>query len=73
MKHGIPIGLGYLAVSFSLGIFARNAGLTPLQGFFASFLCKASAGQYAGFTVIAACGSYIEIAIATLVANARYL
>ena len=73
MKHGIPIGLGYLAVSFSLGIFARNAGLTPLQGFFASFFCKASAGQYAGFTVIAACGSYIEIAIATLVANARYL
>lgn len=73
LKHGIPIGLGYLAVSFSLGIFAKDAGLTPLQGFFASFFCKASAGQYAGFTVIAACGSYIEIALATLVANARYL
>lgn len=73
LKHGIPIGLGYLAVSFSLGIFAKDAGLTPLQGFFASFFCKASAGQYAGFTVIAACGSYLEIALATLVANARYL
>ena len=28
MKAGIPIGLGYLAVAFTLGITARNAGLT---------------------------------------------
>ena len=26
MKDAIPIGLGYLAVAFSLGIAARNAG-----------------------------------------------
>ena len=26
MRDGIPIALGYLAVSFSLGIAARNAG-----------------------------------------------
>ena len=31
MRDGIPIALGYLAVSFSLGIAARNAGLTALQ------------------------------------------
>lgn len=31
-RDGIPIGLGYLAVSFSLGISAKQAGLTPLQG-----------------------------------------
>ena len=30
----LPIALGYFAVSFSLGIAARNAGLTPIQGFF---------------------------------------
>ena len=73
MKDGIPIGLGYLAVSFSLGIMARKVGLTPIQGFIASFLCNASAGEYAGFTIIAACGTYIEMAIAILIANARYL
>jgi predicted branched-subunit amino acid permease len=72
MRDGIPIGLGYLAVSFSLGIAARNAGLTAFQGFLASLLSNASAGQYAGFTIIAANASYLEIAIVTLIANARY-
>ena len=27
LRDGLPIGLGYLAVAFSLGIAARNAGL----------------------------------------------
>lgn len=73
MRDGIPIGLGYLAVSFSLGIAARNAGLTAFQGFLASLLNNASAGQYAGFTVIAANASYLEMILVTLIANARYL
>ncbi len=73
MKGGIPIGLGYLAVSFSLGIAAQNAGLSALQSLIASFLCNASAGEYAGFTSIAMHAAYIEIALITFVANARYL
>lgn len=73
MKDGVPIGLGYLAVSFSLGIAARNAGLNAIQAFLTSFLCNASAGEYAGFTLIAAGAAYFEIAIMTFVANARYL
>ena len=73
LKDGIPIGLGYLAVSFSLGIAAKSAGLTPIQGFVVSLLCMASAGEYVGFLSIAAGAAYIEIAIATLIANARYL
>ena len=73
MKHGIPIGLGYLAVSFSLGIAAKNAGLSPFQGFLVSLLCNASAGEYVGFTLIAAGATYIEIAVATFIANARYI
>ena len=36
IRDGIPIGLGYFAVSFSLGIAARKAGLSPFQGFLAS-------------------------------------
>ena len=73
MRDGIPIGLGYLAVAFSLGIAARNAGLNAFQGFLVSILNNASAGEYAGFTTIAADASYLEIAIVTLIANARYL
>ena len=71
-RDGIPISLGYFAVAFSLGILAKKAGLTPFQGFLASLLCNASAGEYAAFTVISENGTYIEIALATLVANARY-
>lgn len=73
MRDGAPIGLGYLAVSFSLGIAARSAGLNAFQGFLISLLNNASAGEYAGITLIAADAAYLEVAIITLIANARYL
>ena len=73
MRDGVPIGLGYLAVSFALGITAKTAGMTALQGFIMSWLGMASAGEYAAITVIAAGASYWEMAAVTLVANARYL
>ena len=73
IKNGMPICLGYLAVSFTLGITARNAGMTAWQAMLTSLACNASAGQYAGFTVIAAGGSYFEMILMELVANARYL
>ncbi|MBR1729658.1 MAG: AzlC family ABC transporter permease [Selenomonadaceae bacterium] len=73
IRDGIPIGLGYFVVSFTLGIAAKHAGLSPFQGFLTSFLNNASAGEYAAFTVIAADASYLEMALITLVANARYL
>ena len=73
VRDGLPIALGYLAVSFSLGIAAKRAGLTAWQGLLVSFLNNASAGEYAGFTNIAANAAYWEIALVTLVANARYL
>ena len=73
MRDGFPIALGYFAVSFSLGIAARHAGLTPMQGFWASLLNNASAGEYAAFTLIAAKATYWEVAVITLIANARYL
>lgn len=72
-RDGFPIGLGYFAVAFSLGIVAQNAGLNPIEGFIASFFNVASAGEYALFTSIQAKATYIEIAIITLVVNARYL
>ena len=73
VRDGVPIGLGYFAVSFSLGILAKNAGLTPLLAGLASFLNNASAGEYMGFTLMAAGATYWELAIGTLVTNARYL
>lgn len=73
MRHGVPIGLGYFAVSFALGIQAKTAGLTAFQSFLTSLLCNASAGEYAGLQVIASQAGLLVMALMTLVANARYL
>ena len=73
MKDGIPIGLGYFAVSFTLGIAAKNAGMTALQAAATSALINASAGEFIGFTLIAAKAGYMEVMIMEAVANARYL
>ena len=73
VRDGVPIGLGYLAVAFSLGIAARSAGLNAFQGFLISLLNNASAGEYAAFTVIAADSGFVEMALITLITNARYL
>lgn len=73
LRDGIPISLGYLAVAFTLGIAARNAGFTAFQATITSLTNNASAGQFAGFTLAAAGAGYLEMAIMIFVANARYL
>ena len=73
LRDGIPIGLGYLAVSFSLGIAAKQIGMSGFEGFIMSLLNNASAGEYAGMTMVAAKATAIETAIMILIANARYL
>ena len=73
MRDGMPIALGYLAVAFTLGIAARNSGLTAFQATLASLLNNASAGEYAGFTVIREQLSYVEMAVMIFITNMRYL
>lgn len=73
LRDGIPIGLGYFTVAFSLGIAAKVSGLNALEGFFASLFTIASAGEYAAFRVIAEKAPYIEMALVILVTNCRYL
>lgn len=72
-KDGIPIGLGYFAVAFSLGIAARGYGFNAAQGFMASLLTYASAGQYMGFALYVTNTTLIELIIVTFIINARYL
>jgi len=73
LRDGMPIALGYFAVSFTLGIAAKNAGFSAIQAMVTSILNNASAGQYAIFSLVAAGSGYLEVAVMTLVANARYL
>lgn len=72
LRDSVPIALGYMAVSFSLGMMAKRIGLTPLQGFISSFVNHASAGEYAEFTVMKAGASFLEMAIIIFITNLRY-
>ena len=72
LKDGLPIGLGYLSVSFAFGIMAVQKGLPPIAAILISMTCLTSAGQVAGVETIAACGGLAEIAMAQLIINLRY-
>ncbi len=72
MLAALPVGIGYFAVSFTLGIVMRNAGISPFQGFLMSLINNTSAGEAAGVEIIREGGSYLEIAISQLVINLRY-
>lgn len=73
LREGVPIGLGYFAVGFTLGIAAKNAGVTAFQMGLMSFTMHASAGQFAAITVIAGQSGYIAMILTQLVINIRYL
>ena len=73
LKNGIPIALGYFAVAFTLGIQAKNAGITAFQSAVTSFGLHASAGEYIAFTLFGANASIFVMVMMEVVANARYL
>ena len=73
LRAGIPIGIGYFAVSFSLGIIARDCGFNAFQGFLTSLTSYASAGQYIGFTMYGAGATLWQLVIMMIITNARYL
>lgn len=72
MRHGTPIALGYLSVSFGFGIMAVRAGLSAAAALGISMTNLTSAGQAMGVTVIAAGGSLFEMAVTQLIINLRY-
>ena len=73
LRDGLPIALGYLAVSFGIGISCHAAGITALQGFLMSLFNNASAGEYGGITVITENAGVWMMILMTLIINARYM
>ncbi len=72
IKSGVPIGLGYLSVSFSFGILAVGCGFSWWQALLISMTTLTSAGQLAGLNIMAASGGYIEMLVSQLTVNIRY-
>lgn len=72
MRHGIPIALGYVSVSFTFGLMAVASGLSWWQAVLISMTNVTSAGQFAGLDIMAAGGTLVEMALSQLVINLRY-
>ncbi|PZW69205.1 AzlC family ABC transporter permease [Fibrobacter sp. UWR1] len=73
VKDGLPIGVGYFAVSFAFGINAGAALNSWLLATFISMTNVTSAGQFAGLKIMSsATGTLIELAIASFFINLRY-
>ncbi|MBQ8293311.1 MAG: AzlC family ABC transporter permease [Bacilli bacterium] len=72
LKSGIPIGLGYLSVSFTFGIMAVSLGFNWWQALLVSMTTLTSAGQLAGIGVMVMPGAYIEMLVSQLTINVRY-
>ena len=72
VKHGLPIGLGYLSVSFAFGMQCTDNGLSVLQALLISMTNLTSAGQLAGLQVMVAQSSLVEMALTQFIINLRY-
>ena len=77
IKDGIPIGLGYLSVSFTFGIAAvaptgGGQALSVWQALLISMTNLTSAGQVAGLQIMLSGGTLLEMAISEFIINLRY-
>lgn len=73
MRDGIPIALGYFAVSFAFGMTAVADGMRGMDAVLISASNVTSAGQFAGLGIILGDGTYLEIILSQLVINLRYM
>lgn len=73
MHDGIPICLGYFAVSFTLGIASKSVGMNPIQAALMSFLMHASAGEFAVLTVLSSGGGILTMILTQITVNIRYV
>ncbi len=72
LKLGIPIGLGYLSVSFTFGIMAVSFGFYWWQAVMISAFTLTSAGQFEAIHTMLNPGHYAEMLISQFTINIRY-
>lgn len=73
IKHGLPICVAYIAVSFTFGLVSVNYGLPVWLATLISATNLTSAGQFAGVNLMVVLAGYLEIALAVFVINSRYM
>ncbi len=72
IRDGLPIGLGYLSISFAFGLMATAYEIPIIEAVMISMFNLTSAGQLAALPIIATGGSVLELALTQLMINLRY-
>ncbi len=72
VRLGVPIGLGYLSVSFAFGILAVSKGFYWWQALIISMTTVTSAGQLAAVDTMLMPARYLEMLLSQLTINIRY-
>lgn len=73
LRHGIPIALGYISVSFTFGLQAVALGLTWWEAVLISLMNVTSAGQFAGLDIMVNGNCmWAEMACTQFIINLRY-
>ncbi|MDO5701387.1 MAG: AzlC family ABC transporter permease [Bowdeniella nasicola] len=72
LRGGLPIGLGYFAVSLAVGLYWAQGGFPPLSSALFSATNMSSTGQFAAMNIMAVRGGVVELAATTALVNLRY-
>ena len=72
IRRGMPVGMGYLSVSFGFGTLAASQGVRVLDALLISATNLTSAGQFAGLTLILAAAGLWEVVLTQIIINSRY-
>jgi len=73
LKTSVPVLLGYLAIGIAFGLMMSGAGFAPWLSLLMSLVIYAGAGQYLAVGLFARNAGIPEIAVLTLMVNARHM
>ena len=68
-----PVFAGYLVLGMGCGIVLSSAGYNFVWAIFMSIFMYAGSGQYLAAELLASSASFVTVAIATLLVQARHL
>ncbi len=72
-RYSIPVLLGYIPIGIAFGLLLSDAGYPSWLALVMSIVVYAGAAQYIAVALFAAGAGIIEIALITLIVNARHL
>ena len=73
LRDGVPVFLGYLAVSFAVGISATGAGFGIVQAGVMSLLNFTSTGEFSALELFKQHAPLLELALLEFIVNMRYI